>query len=78
MKHFILFIFIAFFAVNSFSQALPKGMNYQAVARDQKGQVIANEDIELKIELTSLQSGHEKIYYSESHNVTTNLLGLFL
>ena len=77
MKHFILFIFIAFFAVNSFSQALPKGMNYQAVARDQKGQVIANEDIELKIELTSLQSGHEKIYYSESHNVTTNLLGLF-
>ena len=46
MKHFILFIFIAFFAVNSFSQALPKGMNYQAVARDQKGQVIANEDIE--------------------------------
>ncbi|MCC7149903.1 MAG: hypothetical protein IT216_11855 [Saprospiraceae bacterium] len=52
-------------------------MNYQAVARDSKGQIIANKDLDLKISLSSFQAEKEYIYYSEQHRLTTNSLGLF-
>ncbi len=77
MKHLFIFLMLLFCIGETYSQAVPKGMNYQAVARDLKGNVMANQDIDLKIELTSLQSGREVIYYSEIHKVTTNQLGLF-
>ncbi len=68
-------IFLLFFAA-AFSQNVPQGMKYQAVARTLSGNVIANQEISLKISLVN--SGKSAaVYYSEVHTVTTNQLGLF-
>lgn len=62
---------------NAYSQVIPKGMNYQAVAKDLKGNIIPNEKISLKIYLFSNESNLRTNYYSEIHEITTNNLGLF-
>jgi len=77
MKKILLFIFFAIIATLTFGQSEPKGMNYQAVARDLKGNVLSNKKIQLKIELSSFQSERETTYYSETHEVETSQLGLF-
>ncbi|MFD2937673.1 hypothetical protein [Spirosoma flavum] len=59
------------------AQSVPSGMNYQAVARDLSGNVLANEAIDLKITLTNRQGSAAVTHYAETHLVTTNLLGLF-
>ncbi len=61
----------------AYSQNMPKGMNYQAVARNLKGEILPNEPISLKIYLVSNQNRDRKEYFSEIHTVTTNDLGLF-
>jgi hypothetical protein len=53
-----------------------QGMNYQAVARDASGQVIANLPISLKISLVS-KNGDQAEYYTETHQVQTDQTGLF-
>ncbi len=63
MRHFFLLLFSLLFLNIISAQSPVKGMNYQAVARDAKGQVIANKDIDLKIELGSFQAEKEYIYY---------------
>lgn len=55
---------------------VPQGMNYQAVARDAVGQVMANQDISMKISLLA-GSADGKTVYTEYHQVTTNNIGLF-
>lgn len=78
MKKFILLnVFALFLLSASFAQSIPRGMKYQAVARDTKGQVLANQSISLKITLLSQANGTASYYYSEVHNVVTNELGLF-
>ncbi len=59
------------------AQVFPKGMNYQAVARQLNGAVIDNEKIGLKVVLYSSKEGKSVIHYSELHPATTNALGLF-
>ncbi|MEP7321786.1 MAG: hypothetical protein ABI761_07695 [Saprospiraceae bacterium] len=59
------------------AQEVPKGMNYQAVARDVKGELIPNKKIGLKISLFSFEGIHHVNHYSETHEVSTNALGLF-
>lgn len=59
------------------AQQVPQGMKYQAVARDLKGEILANEQVTLKISLSSQQKDLAVVHYSEIHNVTTNELGLF-
>lgn len=54
---------------------LQKGINYQAVARDAKGQILSEKNIALQFDLISIEKG--AFYYSEIHRVTTNNLGLF-
>ena len=53
-----------------------QGMNYQAVARDASGQVIANLPVALKIALVSKNKDQTE-YYSETHQVTTDKNGSF-
>ncbi|HMT77175.1 MAG TPA: hypothetical protein PKA44_05645 [Saprospiraceae bacterium] len=77
MKYVYIFLISFLYSVVAVGQSTPKGMNYQAVARDEKGKIISNQKIELKIELNSLQSDKETIYYSEIHNLETNQVGLF-
>jgi hypothetical protein len=75
MKGFLLIIASAFLFVSaSLAQSVPQGMKYQAVARDNKGQIISGQKISLKITMLSESS---LSYYSEIHEVTTNDLGLF-
>lgn len=58
-----------------FAQA-PEKMNYQGVARDNSGNVLANQAIGLQVKLHSGTSGGT-VVYSETHAVSTNGFGLF-
>src|SRR5687768_15435666 len=71
----ITFAFLLFSAV-TFAQTVPQGMKYQAVARNLTGNIIANEEIALKISLVS-SGKSSSAYYIEVHTITTNQLGLF-
>lgn len=77
MKRFTPLVFLCLlFATSAIGQGVPQGMKYQAVARDLKGQVMANQDIQLKISLYSDPVKRE-VAYMEIHKVITNELGLF-
>jgi acetyltransferase-like isoleucine patch superfamily enzyme len=76
MRKIILFIvFIALSTSFAFSQSVPQGMRYQAVARDESGKTIDNEMVLLQISLRAGEKGD--ILFTERHEVTTNQLGLF-
>jgi hypothetical protein len=72
-------IFLAIFAMLICSTVLvaqiPQAFKYQAVVRDYRGYIIADQDINLKI---SILKGEDSdiIVYSEIHPVLTNSLGL--
>lgn len=73
----ILTIFLQLFLTTVFAQNVPLGMKYQAVARNKAGEILANEKIDLKINLMSGNLRKPVIYYSENHSIVTNDLGLF-
>lgn len=73
-------LFLAIFQllfIFCFSQGVPEGMKYQAVARNTKGGILSNETIVLEISLVSNTNGKSKVHYSEAHTVTTSAQGLF-
>ncbi|MCG8329121.1 MAG: hypothetical protein MI974_15610 [Chitinophagales bacterium] len=76
MKKIFLTLCISFLGLSIFAQSVPQGMKYQAVARDHQGQILANQQIGLLIELL-LDNRDKEVAYSESHLITTNELGLF-
>lgn len=77
MKKFTLFLTALFFAAVSLTaQNVPQGMNYQAVARDAKGEILPNKKISIQITLLA-DSPKGEIAYQEIHQVQTNDLGLF-
>ena len=53
----------------------PQLINYQGVARDNQFNILANQNITLRLSIFSNASGLD--VYTEQHNVTTNTLGLF-
>lgn len=70
----VLIVLSFFLTGNTFSQA-PEQINYQSVVRDNSGGVIANQNVGLLFEI--LQFGpNGPVVYSESHQLTTNNLGL--
>lgn len=73
---FLLYALVAIF-VAGHAQVIPKGMSYQAVARNLKGEILPNQTISLKIHLFSNEDLWRTNYYSERHEVTTNAQGLF-
>lgn len=67
----------AFLLVANFMMAqAPQGIPYQAVARDNAGNLIKNQNIALRF---SIHDGTASgaVVYSENHSVTTDALGLF-
>lgn len=52
----------------------PTGFNYQAVVRNSSGQVLANQNVVMRLSLTSPDGSIT--YYAESHSVSTNPFGL--
>lgn len=80
MRKIIFFLFITIVnyqlsIINCSAQA-PEKMNYQGVARDNSGNILASQNIGLRITLHS-GSPSGTVVYSESHAVTTNSFGLF-
>lgn len=71
-------IFLAIFAMvicSTVLAQLPQAFKYQAVVRDYRGYIIADQDINLKISILK-GADSDKIVYSETHPVLTNSLGL--
>jgi cytoskeletal protein CcmA (bactofilin family) len=77
-KQFLFITVLLFCFINASGQSFPIGMKYQAVARDNSGNILAEQSINLKITLFSLGERDTKdISYVETHEATTNQLGLF-
>ena len=76
MKKILSTFCFLFIGLTIFAQSVPQGMKYQAVARDHQGQIMANQQIGILIELL-LDGKNKAVAYAESHQVITNELGLF-
>lgn len=76
MKHVfsIAFLFILNIQL-TFAQA-PNALNYQAVARDNAGQVLANQSVSIRFSILDGSPAGSTLF-SETHAATTNSLGLF-
>lgn len=75
MKHIRLLIVLLFGAYMANAQA-PQLMNYQAVARNGSGQVLANQSVGLRFSI--LDGGpNGNAVYVETHATSTNQFGLF-
>ncbi|MBN2484893.1 MAG: fibrobacter succinogenes major paralogous domain-containing protein [Bacteroidales bacterium] len=73
-KIFLSFCFIALIGAITFAQA-PATFKYQAVLRDANGNVRANENITVNINI--IPSTSETVVYTENHSVKTNEFGVF-
>lgn len=77
MKQNIFTLLLLFFVTSGFLAAQsPSAINYQGVARDASNQPIINQAVSLEFTIRS-GSTSGTVDYSETHNVTTNDLGLF-
>jgi len=71
------FFFLSFlFCFSTIYAQAPQGINYQAVARDGDGGLLAEMRITVQFEILSGSTDGPAVY-EESHNVTTNAFGLF-
>ncbi len=78
MKKLILFAAFSVFVTNVlFAQVVPEGMNYQAVARNLQGEILANQPVALKVSLISSGNNDRVVYYKEVHEVITSAAGVF-
>ncbi len=77
MKKTLLLVAFIFFSVASLlAQGVPAGMKYQAVARDADGNVLGLKKVGLEIRLYAGGPAGDLVF-EETHQVTTNVLGLF-
>ena len=76
-KLLLLLSFISIFSSALLAQSIPDGMNYQAVARNLKGEIQPNQPIALRVVLFSVQNNGNMEYYRESHDVVTSPTGVF-
>ncbi|WP_316796413.1 tail fiber domain-containing protein [Pedobacter agri] len=78
MKKFTLILAITFFLCigKIFAQSGLTGINYQAVARNNDGTVLAKQNVRVRISILS-GSTNGTIQYLENHDLNTNALGLF-
>ena len=75
-KRFLITLAFIFSSLFIWAQVLPSGINYQAVARDSKGQPMVNKDIDFKISLLA-GDAQGKTVYEEIHSVRTGDIGMF-
>ena len=76
MKKLIYFIGLYLLSVNLIIAQAPQGFSYQGVVKDELGEIISNQDIELKIAILEYAT-NGNIVYVENHTVTTSINGLF-
>ncbi len=78
MKNFYLslaFLFISILFMSNLKAQAPQSFKYQAVARDNIGNVLVNQNVNFKISIKQSSITGE-IAYAEIHNTTTNNFGL--
>ena len=73
---FRIFLLVLFTSQIAYAQQIPQGFNYQAVARDNDGKIIANKEITVEV---SVRPGTPSSFplWQEGHSVRTNELGVF-
>ncbi len=77
MKQILLFLGITLLWISVSLAQVPNKLNYQAVIRNSAGELVAEQDVAIKISiLDALSSGN--LLYSEIHSVSTNLYGQFV
>src|SRR5688500_15147001 len=77
MKKLSLFLLGLIYLSATSAQDVPAGMKYQAVARNLAGELMANSEVSVKIDLLSGGLKNTAVHYTEVQTVTTNQLGLF-
>ncbi|PLX21717.1 MAG: hypothetical protein C0597_03035 [Marinilabiliales bacterium] len=74
MKKIITFISLCIVVTISFAQ-VPNYLNYQAVIRDNAGDILSNEAIDIRISIIDNSTGGLDLYV-ETHDETTNNYGI--
>jgi len=75
MKRFLFLFLTAILSIGIAKAQTPDMFNYQAVARNDKGEVISNQNVGLKISVIQ-NTPNGKVVYEEEHSKTTNEQGL--
>ena len=76
MKQNIIIILFSILSTSIFAQSVPQGFNFQAVARDDAGNIVANQVIGIRISLVP-NSNPNNIIYRESQFPSSSDLGVF-
>lgn len=77
MKKIVLMAIAVCLSTMLYAQITPDGMNYQAVARNLKGEILADQPVSLKVALFSSGDAGRLVYYKEEHSVVTSAAGVF-
>jgi hypothetical protein len=78
MKKVIAIITMFILSVSvTIAQSTPDGMNYQAVARNLKGEILAKQPVALKVSLFKVVGDQKTEFYRETQQVTTSTVGVF-
>ena len=75
-KFYLILILVMFTAIYLVNAQTPQGIPYQAVARDNAGNLIKNQSISLRFSIHDV-TATGAVVYTETHSVTTDALGLF-
>lgn len=76
LTHLLLAVLAVMLSGIAMAQTVPMGMKYQAVARDARGQVLSNTELQLRINLY-VDPVVREVAYTELHKTRTDDLGLF-
>lgn len=76
-RRVLLMLVTLFICFNTIAQAPPQGINYQAVARDNNGLILANTPISVKLFIINDIVINTLEYAEEHTSITTNQFGLF-
>lgn len=76
MMKTVIILGMAAFTLTAHAQ-VPDAINYQAVARDAAGNLIANQDIEIMFRIYDVPTGGTEVFAEEHASVPTNQFGLF-
>src|SRR5690606_21048529 len=71
-RYFFSALFLGLLSLNLVAQ-VPQAVNYQAVARDAEGNVLADRDVSVRLSIINVNF----VVYMERHEVRTNQFGLF-
>lgn len=72
----LLNLFLMVLCVQTIISQAPQALNYQAVARDATGKILDNQPITVRLTIIQGSATGTEVY-AETHNKTTNQLGLF-